>query len=83
MGHRFDLIPSDAVGVLSGLNRAPEAQRYSTSTSWTASVLVQDGSHLMVTQDAAHPHTTPVYLGAIVSNDRSVVYWVNNSQPLP
>jgi hypothetical protein len=25
----------------------------------------------------------PLYLGAILSADRSTVYWVNNTRPLP
>lgn len=82
-GLNFTMIPVDAVGILSGLNDNPAAQRDSTSKSWIASVNVLSDSYMEVNQDIARTHSTPVYLGMIVSNDRETVYWVNNSRPLP
>lgn len=30
-----------------------------------------------------HAYTSATYLGGIVSADRSIVYWVNETKPLP
>lgn len=83
VGLNFSLIPADAVAILSGRNDAPDFQRFSTSNSWLGAVNVIDDTHLEVLQDMERPHSTPVYLGMIVSNDRQTVYWVNNTRPLP
>lgn len=82
-GVNFSLIPQDAVGILSGNNEAPELQRYSQSSTWLTTIEVLDDTHLLATQDSARPHSTPVYLGMIVSADRQTVFWINHTAPLP
>lgn len=40
-------------------------------------------SEMTLTTGVSHNYTVPRYLGAILSNDRTTVYWVNNTAPLP
>ena len=37
----------------------------------------------IVVNGVIHDYGTPRYIGALVSEDRSVVYWVNETAPIP
>lgn len=82
-GFNFELIPSDAIGVLSDDNDRPLMNRNTQRPSVMASIN-QIGTYLMtLTQAEEHAHTNRMYLGAILSADRQTVYWENTTRPLP
>ena len=77
------MIPQDAVGLLSDNNDLPDVYRYSSAEWNVAQVVVADDFHMKITQSVAHDQVKNTYLGVIVSNDRRIVYWKNNTKPLP
>lgn len=83
VGQNFHLIPQDAVGLYSSSNTIPLMYKDSTAEGAMYRINVIDDSHLTAT--AVSPQTSHGnnYLGGIVSADRSTVYWVNDTQPLP
>lgn len=81
-GSGFNHIPSDAVAIISTVNDEPLRYRYSEE-NWTFMNIVSKSDNLMsFSFSETHQFPIPLFIGAIVSADRSQLYWVNNSQPL-
>lgn len=82
-GKYFDLLPDDAVITLSSNNDLPQEYRYSTGTVNVAEIIEKSSTRLLVKTTYDSPYGSAKYVGAIVSNDRSVLYWENTTRPLP
>lgn len=82
-GHGFGYIPSDAVGIVATDNNAPLANRYSDNPSANMVIMSKSEDAMRLSYSYAHQISVPLYLGAIVSSDRSEVYWINENRPLP
>lgn len=79
-GHRFELIPDDAFGLYASSNDDP-LQNISDNYGYTISEKTETRMVLVSTAASAqHPAN---YLGGIVSADREVIYWTNETRPLP
>lgn len=83
MGSDFDVIPSDAVGLYARYNDNPLEFRYSLSPSLLYSITEKTNEAMSLESNNSETTHGKNYLGAIVSNDRSTIYWVNNTKPLP
>lgn len=79
-GHGLSNIPSNAVGVWATDNNDPLASR---ETPYPMTILEKNDELLVIGQSYDSSHATPFYLGAILSPDRQVVYWINDTKPLP
>lgn len=82
-GAGFSAIPDDAVAVWAIDNNNPLAYRNTTENVQTFHIEVIDDNTLVCIPDAQYTHSVAVYIGAILTADRSEVLWVNNTQPLP
>lgn len=84
MGLGFDNIPDDALGILATDNNNPLERLNTDVRDYLFNITSKNNELLSLHQsyDTA-PHTVNSYLGAIVSNDRSEIYWVNRTNPLP
>lgn len=82
-GEYLDIIPSNAIGILSTDNNNPLQHRDSVSDVIVIPLANQTERSLEFEQELEHTLTQSSYLGAILSNDRQEVYWVNESRPLP
>ena len=82
-GERFDSIPSDAVGIYATENIAPLQNRYQTDTGYLFSIDSNTGSEMVLHPLVPLQHSSHNFLGGIVSADRQIVYWENNTMPLP
>ncbi len=82
-GENLDIIPVDAIGVLSSENENPLELRYTQSDYNTASIVSISEDEIELRFNGESSHLANVYLGAIVSQDREVVYWMNETSPLP
>ena len=82
-GSGFDLIPSDAVGVIALTNDAPLANINTERDDWLFDLTNKTSTDMVFDQKILASHDRATYLGAIVSADRQTVYWVNESRPLP
>ena len=75
-------MPSDIVGVPSINNAEPLMNRYNTSTSVVMKVVNRTDTEMEFATDIASSHGN-TYFGGILSANREVVYWMNDSKPLP
>jgi hypothetical protein len=82
-GGGFDYIPSNAIGILSGNNNEPLMYRNVESTSYILDIRSKSNTRISLRAESGTKHSSPIYLGAILSPDRQVIYWVNNTQPIP
>lgn len=83
-GVNFDMIPSDAIAMASTSNENPLQLRYYTSdNSYIFTMISKTDNEIVFEQDGIHSHSTGMYLGAILSPDRNVVYWINETRPMP
>lgn len=57
--------------------------RNSDVASEIADIITKDDTVIMFKVRETVSHSTPRYLGMIVSADRGTVYWVNETRPLP
>lgn len=64
-------------------NDAPLAGRDTTSPYYYGDVEVRSAEEVSLRTKSLSSHQFPTYVGAILSADRSVVYWVNETRPLP
>lgn len=77
------MIPNGAVGVLSTDNDNPTMNIGNiTNVNSGIYTTLNDGA-AVIRQDVSHTINQPSYLGAIVSADGAIVYWVNDRRPLP
>lgn len=82
-GLRLDRIPSDAIGIGAYSNDNPLGGIDSTQQKRLYHIVEQSASSLVLANNDGGVHAQDCYLGAIVSADRSTVYWVNFTEPLP
>lgn len=83
VGQGFPLIPNDAIGVMSEDNDNPLLRKDTTDPVYMLPIVDRTANTMTLTSTAVAGHGVPYYLGAIVSADRNVVYWINDSKPLP
>lgn len=81
-GKNFDLIPDDAIILLSTRNEEP-LMNINNSTAYNYENIVEKTDSIMKSQFNSPHSRTKCYPGAIVSEDRKTIYWVNNTKPLP
>lgn len=77
------LIPDDAVFVLARNNTDPLEFRYTESDATFGVIGSHTDTEINCETNVTAPHSISTYLGAILSADRSVIYWVNNTKPIP
>lgn len=82
VGNGFLYLPSDCVAVPSDLNANPLVTRYSVDPSVVMHIVERTNNSIVFEADAESVHTA-CYIGAVLSNDREEVYWLNESRPLP
>lgn len=82
-GSGFDVIPQNAVGIVAYTNGDPLRFRYDFDPVHTFSIVDKSDDEITLVHDGVSAPSNGSYLGAILSADRSVVYWINNSRPLP
>lgn len=81
-GAGFDELPADAVGLLSVDNDKPLMYREISGSRYLQTIIEKSDTRMLMQGFVAHTFSN-IYLGAILSADKSVVYWVNTSRPLP
>lgn len=81
-GSDFELLPDDVVGILSNHNEDPLEGRYWMNDNAYCSVVSKSENEIKLAAERSSSHEE-LYLGAIVSKDRTIVYWQNDSAPLP
>ena len=82
-GEHFAQIPNNAVGLYAVSNDDPLASRYGDVDWYFYDIVENTGTSMRLVSRNAFGHAVANYLGGIVSADRQIVYWVNNSRPLP
>ena len=82
-GDRFDILPEDAIGILSIDNENPLSARYNQSARNIFDIIDRTNETITLKVRKEESHDENNYLGAILSADRETIYWVNNSKPLP
>lgn len=75
-------IPNDALALLSDNNGSPLRYRYSEDPALHAPV-VERGDGFIRFDNNITVDQSACYLGAIVSANRSIIYWENDTEPLP
>jgi hypothetical protein len=76
-------LPDDAVAVPSYLNDNPLVVQHTTVPSTLMTIVSRTDTHMIVAASDMARHNNKLYLGALLSKDRRVIYWVNTSKPLP
>ena len=82
-GRGFDLIPDDAVGTISAHNDDPLESRNSSTPTQIFEITAKSDTEMVISQATAASHRVPTYVGAILSKDRNIVFWENDTAPLP
>lgn len=82
-GHGFENIPTHALGIVSTRNTEPLINIRSTSAAEIIPIKTKTPTEITLGQESVHTHGSSTYLGAIVSQDRETIYWVNDTAPLP
>lgn len=77
------MVPNNAVGILATNNDNPLEYKDQVFEGWLFKLDERTKNTMVLSQVRPGPHDFPSYLGAILSPDRTEVYWVNNSRPLP
>lgn len=72
------------MGIQGESNDKPLQYRYGVNPRLLFNVSIKTDTELvMIAADGGSTHGGPVYLGALLSSDRQVIYWENNTRPLP
>jgi hypothetical protein len=50
---------------------------------WLFDITNKSNREMALRQRNEYTHSSPSYLGAIVSQDRQTIYWVNRTKPIP
>lgn len=82
-GFGFGSIPADAVGIIAYDNNQRFSFRNTTDPRLLFDIVEVNEHQIVLEQQQAGSHSTNTYLGAILSADRSEVYWENTTRPLP
>lgn len=82
-GFGFSSIPADAVGIIAYDNDQRFSFRNTTDPRLLFDITEVNEFDIVLQQRQEGAHSTDTYLGAILSADRSIVYWENTTRPLP
>ena len=82
LGCGFDMLPSDVVGFPMTSNDDPLRYRNADAPS-AVMLLVERSNTRIVMRASEEAHHGLTSIGGLVSNDRSIVYWENDTNPLP
>lgn len=82
-GSGFSGIPDNAVGILARANDNPLEFIETDNPINLFSISQKTDTQLTMSPVQLITHTIDSYLGAIVSEDRQTIYWVNDTNPLP
>ena len=82
-GIRFDRLPAGVIGIRSTANDDPLMQRDLTDDNHTYDIEVVDENTMNVVLRGDTAPAGASYFSAILSEDRSIVYWTNDTNPLP
>lgn len=82
-GRNFRYVENEALGVAATSNANPTERKDSTNNIVLYDIVEKTDSRLVLKQkeETAIGHAN--FLGCLVSADRQVVYWVNETEPLP
>lgn len=83
MGLGLNTIPADAIGIHSGNNDNPLQYRYDREPYRVYTITEQSAESLTLVPQEVVTLGADVYLSAIVSPDGEIVYWQNDTRPLP
>ena len=83
IGDNLNTIPSDSIGVYAANNNFPLQHRYDRQPFGEFEIVEQTQYKLTLRPKEETILKGAVYLGGIVSLDGEIVYWVNNTKPLP
>ena len=83
LGSGFDVIPSDAVAIIAIRNENPLEYLHTLDHWASMAIEAKEDDSISFRFSEAFSFANPLYIGAIVSADRSQIYWVNNTEPLP
>lgn len=64
-------------------NDNPLVYKDTEVTDWLYRITEKSENEMTLVQINPPSHGAPTFLGAIVSNDRQTVFWVNDTNPLP
>lgn len=64
-------------------NGNPLGNRYSQDDFVVFDIVSKTDDEMTLRCRELITHGAPVYFGAILSNDREEIYWVNTTRPLP
>ena len=76
-------LPDDAVGIFAKSNDNPLEYRYTQNLYMQFGIVLKTQTQMVMRQKTVTTHNQNNYLGAIVSEDRSIVYWINDTKPIP
>lgn len=82
-GSGFDEIPANALGILAAANDDPLHYRNTSTNIYLFDLVQKSNTHMRFRLREAHTFPSGRFLGGIVSSDRSEVYWVNDTAPIP
>lgn len=83
VGRFFDRIQDGSIGIYATSNDDPLAKRYSMNNNDLFDIVNKSDTTMRVEARVQQSHSSNNFLGALVSQDREIVYWVNNTRPLP
>lgn len=81
IGRGFDNIPNDAIGIMSTENDNPTAHLNAETSDYDFELTLKSSYSMTFERTARYLPNS--YLGCIASADRSIVYWVNDTRPIP
>lgn len=82
-GNYFNYVPDDAIAIISYENDNPLEYLDDTGLSHYLVLSDKTDNSMKATGNGSYSFPRNVYLGALVSADRSEIYWVNETKPLP
>lgn len=75
-GDNFDIIPNDALGVMSYVGQSPLNFRYSSDIGYHVyEILDKSATSMIIGTTTPKGYGRQQYLGGIVSADREIVFW--------
>lgn len=81
-GRYLDQIPDGAIGFLGTQNAHPTNHIGSDLTQWQVPIVSKTATEIVLEQDRSYTLGMS-FLGCIASLDGSVIYWINDTSPLP
>ena len=82
IGRNFNQLPVDAIAVPMIKNDWPLELRYNTSAANVMTMTRMSDTEVIFQARDEREHN-PASIGAILSNDREKIYWINDTRPLP